>query len=56
MMPLDECLAAGATKDETYKSLELTTRWAKRSKEYLDNNAGRHSQNSLWYNTRRNVP
>lgn len=44
IMPLDECLPAESTKDKTYKSLELTTRWAKRSQEFLSNNTGRHSQ------------
>ncbi len=34
MMVLDECVAYGATRDYTAKSLELTTRWAKRCREH----------------------
>lgn len=43
IMPLDECLPTGCSIEKTYKSLELTTRWAKRSQNYL-NNSNRHSQ------------
>jgi queuine tRNA-ribosyltransferase len=35
MMPLDECLHYPSTKDNAEKSLALTNRWAKRSKEEM---------------------
>lgn len=35
IMPLDECLPSDASFAKTKNSLELTTRWAKRSKKYF---------------------
>jgi queuine tRNA-ribosyltransferase len=35
-MTFDECTAWPATRDEALKSLEMTERWAKRSKEHLE--------------------
>jgi len=32
IMPLDECVDSGATKEEAEKAVEITTKWAKRSK------------------------
>ncbi|MFA5389662.1 MAG: tRNA guanosine(34) transglycosylase Tgt [Candidatus Omnitrophota bacterium] len=44
MMPLDECLHYPSTKDKAEKSLALTNRWAKRSKEEFKKFAGdRHA-------------
>ena len=37
MMTLDECVHYPAAKDYVEQSLELTTKWARRSKEYLHN-------------------
>ena len=37
MMTLDECVHSPAARDYVEQSLELTTKWARRSKEYLRN-------------------
>jgi queuine tRNA-ribosyltransferase len=36
MMPLDECLKYPSSRDKTETSLEITNRWAKRSKLYFE--------------------
>lgn len=36
LMPLDVCPSGTATREEVERSAELTTKWAKRSKEYFD--------------------
>ncbi|MCX5692275.1 MAG: tRNA guanosine(34) transglycosylase Tgt [Candidatus Omnitrophica bacterium] len=49
MMPLDECLHYPSTKDKAEKSLALTNRWAKRSKEEFQRFAGgRHACTMLF--------
>lgn len=40
MMVLDECVAWGKDRDYTAKSLELTTRWARRSREAYPRGSG----------------
>lgn len=45
MMVLDECVAYGASREYTEKSLGLTTRWAKRSREAYPKG---HSHNLLF--------
>ncbi|SHN56084.1 tRNA guanosine(34) transglycosylase Tgt [Desulfovibrio litoralis] len=42
MMVLDECVAYGTDKEYTAKSIELTTRWAKRSRVYYPQNSGQN--------------
>ncbi len=37
MMPLDECVPYPSSKDYTEESLKVTTKWAKRSREYFLN-------------------
>lgn len=44
MMTLDECVHYPAARDYVEQSLELTTRWAKRSKEYFDKSKSRERQ------------
>jgi queuine tRNA-ribosyltransferase len=44
IMPLDECLPPTISKDKTYQSLLLTTKWAQRSKGFLENMSSRHKQ------------
>lgn len=40
MMVLDECVGYGEDKDYTNKSLEMTTRWAKRCREHYPKGSG----------------
>ena len=42
MMVLDECVAYGASREYTQKSLELTTRWAQRARAAYPEGAGQH--------------
>jgi queuine tRNA-ribosyltransferase len=44
MMTLDECVHYPAARDYVEQSLALTTRWAKRSKDYFTQNARRKTQ------------
>ena len=44
IMPLDECLPIGVSKEKTRESLQLTSRWAKRCRNYLRDNPSRHRQ------------
>ncbi|WP_035243990.1 tRNA guanosine(34) transglycosylase Tgt [Desulfonatronovibrio hydrogenovorans] len=40
MMVLDECVPYGADYDYTEKSLKITTKWARRSRQFYPHNAG----------------
>lgn len=42
MMVLDECVAYGASREYTEKSIALTTRWAQRSRKSYPANTGQH--------------
>ena len=42
MMVLDECVAYGASREYTAKSLELTTRWAQRARTAYPEESGAH--------------
>lgn len=42
MMVLDECVAYGATREYTEKSLEMTTRWAERARKAYPAGSGQH--------------
>jgi queuine tRNA-ribosyltransferase len=44
MMPLDECLPSGVSKEVTAASIERTFAWEARCKKYFDQNPGKHKQ------------